>query len=355
MKKTNRATQTGRLGGVLALGLAVWCAGLGMSLPAMAGCRFVKFATLPVDVQQASPRIEGSVNGLPIQVLIDTGAARTSLTRSIAERAQLPLSHSGRGHIGVGGESQDYNARVKEFRFGPVRWERMNLSVIWQVGQGMDVEALLGADVLFENDIELLLAEREIRFFKPPDCGKTAHLAYWDPQAVVVPMLPDAVWDRRAVIEVQLNGQPVRALIDTGATASAIDLRAARKAGLAPQAPVPGPSAPPSAAGYVVGIGERQVPMTKVQVARLEIGDEVIANARLDVFDMWAGAQEDSNNPRTAEWLANAPQMILGADFLAAHRVLIAPSQRRVYLTHLGGPAFGPRAAAPASPAAKPD
>jgi hypothetical protein len=32
--------------------------------------------------------------------------------------------------------------------------------------------------------------------------------------------------------------------------------------------------------------------------------------------------------------------MLLGADFLLAHRVLVAHSQRRIYFTYAGGPMF---------------
>jgi len=32
--------------------------------------------------------------------------------------------------------------------------------------------------------------------------------------------------------------------------------------------------------------------------------------------------------------------MLLGADFLRAHRVLVSHSQRKMYFTHLGGPVF---------------
>jgi hypothetical protein len=32
--------------------------------------------------------------------------------------------------------------------------------------------------------------------------------------------------------------------------------------------------------------------------------------------------------------------MLLGADFLRAHRVLVSHSQRKIYFTYLGGPMF---------------
>jgi hypothetical protein len=34
--------------------------------------------------------------------------------------------------------------------------------------------------------------------------------------------------------------------------------------------------------------------------------------------------------------------MLLGADFLRAHRVLVSHSQRKMYFTYLGGPVFVP-------------
>ena len=33
--------------------------------------------------------------------------------------------------------------------------------------------------------------------------------------------------------------------------------------------------------------------------------------------------------------------MLLGADFLRSHRVLVANSQRKLYFTYSGGPVFG--------------
>ena len=46
--------------------------------------------------------------------------------------------------------------------------------------------------------------------------------------------------------------------------------------------------------------------------------------------------------------------MLLGADFLRAHRVLVSHSQRKMYFTYLGGPVFAaprpPRSGAEARP-----
>ncbi len=44
-------------------------------------------------------------------------------------------------------------------------------------------------------------------------------------------------------------------------------------------------------------------------------------------------------------------EMLLGVDFLRAHRVFVAHSQRKLYFTYAGGPVFsGPRRAPPQQP-----
>jgi hypothetical protein len=38
--------------------------------------------------------------------------------------------------------------------------------------------------------------------------------------------------------------------------------------------------------------------------------------------------------------MAGQPDMLLGSDFLRAHRVLVARSQRKMYFTYAGGTVF---------------
>jgi len=298
-----------------------------------APCRFVKFATLPVDAPRSSPYIDGTVNGHAMRVLIDTGAVATSLTRSMAERASLTLAHTDAVSYGVSGESERYSARVNEVTFGPVRWTRANLAVIWRVAASSDIDALLGADFLFQNDIEMVLSEKQIRFFRPEDCAE-AFLAYWDADAVVVSTIAGAPGDLRPMIRVDINGKPFRALIDSGATRSAIDQAAAAKAG------VTQPTGERDAKHASVGIGSRAVETWVGTFDRVDIGSESIRNAKLDVMDMWGAVRADTNTRAMSELLADQPEVVLGADFLMAHRVLFAVSQRRVYFSHLGGPVF---------------
>jgi predicted aspartyl protease len=301
-----------------------------------ASCRYVKFATLPVSLKSASPTIEGSVNGHAMTVLIDSGSSETTLTRGIAERAGLALAHSNVVSYGVGGESQQYHALVDEVSFGPVRWKRARLPVVWSVTDKSRIDALLGANFLFQNDVEMALAEGQIRFYKPENCGD-AFLAYWNADAQVVPMRTLAPDDPRQVIDIEVNGQAVRALIDSGADRSAISVSAAARAGVRVD------TGKVVARGKTSGVGAHEVDTWIATFDRIRIGDEAIENTELEVTDLWGAARVDSNTRAVAELTAQQPEVLLGADFLRSHRVLFAMSQRRFYFSHTGGPVFATR------------
>ena len=69
------------------------------------------------------------------------------------------------------------------------------------------------------------------------------------------------------------------------------------------------------------------------------IGDEMIRNPYLrfaDIFRYSKFATTAGHLPRAVAH----PDMLLGADFLRSHRVLVAHSQRRIYFTYAGGTVF---------------
>jgi predicted aspartyl protease len=317
-----------------------------VTMPADAKCRYSKFAALQLDTSERSPHVEGVVNGQPIKVLLDTGATGTSLMRPVAERLQLPLSHTDDRSFGIGGDSEKYHASVKEFGFGPARWKNIRMAVTWD-SQDDSIDAMVGANYLLQNDIELLLRDKLIHFFKPEDC-KDTFLGYWDPDATVLPMIDLRSGDLRAEVMIQVNGKPVRALIDTGAYSSFIDEKAAASLGV--QKPADG-SAPEKT---VVGIGTREVAAWVGRFDSVAIGAEVIQHTKLTVMDMWGAARRDLGY-WGSESLDNSPQVVLGADFLTSHRVLLAMSQRKVYLSYLGGPVFAAAATKPASTPSAPE
>lgn len=123
-------------------------------------------------------------------------------------------------------------------------------------------------------------------------------------------------------LAITINGKPVRALLDSGAGRSLLGMAEAAKLGVTPESPGALP------AGCVGGFGKNAVDSWTAQFESFAIGDEVIHNPRIRFGDLSQHASD-----------AQA-EMLLGADFLHSHRVLIARSQRKLYFTYAGGTVF---------------
>ncbi|RFP08180.1 MULTISPECIES: retroviral-like aspartic protease family protein [unclassified Duganella] len=285
--------------------------GAGLLLAASAtahACRYTELAALELNLQAATgiPYIEGQVNGKPVRMLIDTGAPRTVLTRAEADRQQLPLTRTLNRVRGADTDTASFAAQPEEVVIGPSRVAKAWFPVVDRAddpGYGGKV----GADYLLQSDLEIALADRKLKFFKEDDCGAKS-LAYWDTQALDVPLeLSDK--HSGAYVQTQLNGRSVRALIDTSAEQSLVDLGTAAALGVT--------AATPEGAVF----------------DSFAIGEENIGHPRIAL-----GAV-----PNTQQFGIKHVDMILGRDFLRAHRVLLATGRQRFYYSYLGGQVFGAR------------
>jgi hypothetical protein len=143
-------------------------------------------------------------------------------------------------------------------------------------------------------------------------------LAYWDADALVIPF--DSSFERTTnpSFTVLVNGVNMRAIIDSGATATTMSLAAAKRAGLELDAPGVTP------AGHAVGVGDVKVAYWHTTFKTFQMGEEVIRNADIGVVD---GKDKGVD-------------VVLGDDFLRSHRVLLAMSQRKIYFSYVGGQPF---------------
>jgi predicted aspartyl protease len=305
---------------------------------AHAACQYRRVGRVPVAWKDQRLMLAGTVNGTPVDMLVDTGSAAMQISRAFAEKLGLglwPVSANGvrLEEAGRGGRSELWRARVDEISFGQVQWKGAHLAVFDGVsGAGKGPDVLVGAGFLLQRDAEL--TADAITFFEPADCGPDASLAYWGdpvPWTATEATKPD---DLRAVVTVLVDGHPVRALVDSGAPTSVIDLPVARALGF-------DPAAAASQAGRSGGIGSHTMPTWPATFQTFEIGDEVIRHPRLRVEDMYGAVRTDFQFTSTEKELSGQAHMLLGADFLQSHRVLFATSQRRIYFSYLGGPVFG--------------
>ncbi|HET7364690.1 MAG TPA: hypothetical protein VFJ70_14075, partial [Burkholderiales bacterium] len=78
------------------------------------------------------------------------------------------------------------------------------------------------------------------------------------------------------------------------------------------------------------------------------LGDEVIRNPKMYFADL----HKDMPRDRFLFWqfeVYEMPDMIVGADFLHAHRMLVAPRHGKLFFTYEGGTVFPMRPAQPCS------
>jgi len=312
---------------------ALVVAGLAAGGAAQAACQYQEIATLPLELleRNAAPVVQGAINGQPVPMLFDTGAQHTYLIKAEMDRQGLSMARQKRQVAGVGGATSMFLVRLRDMAVGPAHVSNANFSVVDALDKA-SFAAIVGADFLSQADMEVSLADKQAKFFHADGCADHG-LAYWDGNALDIPMQSLSLKDQRQIIEVELNGQKVRAMIDTGAGTSVLSLEAAERAGVTPQ------SAGVAPAGIMSGVGSEKVPSYNAPFERFAIGGETIKNPHIRIAD-W----------HLTQWFGrNGPEMLLGRDFLKTHHVLLAISQNRLYFSYLGGQVFlnPPEAAAP--------
>jgi predicted aspartyl protease len=315
---------------VVALGAPLWLARVDTA--SAAACKMETLQTLPVEVVRGAPLVEGAIDGHALVAMLDTGSFETTLMSSFTDQAALKVHRIERASvIGIGGRSDVYATHVATLEFGPFTAKDVDLDVVATSRVG-GLGAVIGVDVLFAHDLEIALKDGEVRVFRPVDCGD-AFLAYWDKEASMVPMRRVSPEDPRQIITVRINGVDLRALIDSGAFRSLIDVRAARRLDLPAG---DGPAEGQKSGGVGAGLLEFQV----APVSEVAIGREVIHDTRIAVGDIFGNALASLALSGMERTRMRNFDMILGQDFLLAHRVLFSMKQERLYFSYIGGRVF---------------
>lgn len=285
-------------------------------------CQYVQIGTLPLrDVGPGlAPAVDGEIDGVPARMLVDTGADGVYLTRTAATRRALVLYPTRAQVSGVGGRSRILSTRVKSLSIGPLSGGvRPELSVIGDTASAPDYDAIVGAGFLLQTDLEFDLGARRLRFFQPRDCDH-AVFNIWKEDTVNLPFerSPRDGSDNPH-FTVTVNGVALDAMIDSGAHRSILTTDAAARLGILTAAP-----------GVVRladagGVGSERAALWRTPIKTVQIGGEIVKDTELAIIALHE----------------NAPaELILGQDFLRAHRVLFALGQQKLYVAYRGGEAF---------------
>lgn len=322
------------------LGAALCVAGVTAGSAAAApACQMLQVGELPVTLDDGMITVDAQINGRPARMIVDTGSETTLIFKDSAKALGLrPHRVANVEFYGVGGATEGGVVRVKELKVAQFTATDQDLIVTGEHALG-DTVGLLGSAFLLQADVEFDLAGKAIRFFEPKNCVGD-QVVYWGKAYSVAPMI--ALRTRDIHINVALNGLPIVAEMDTGSSNTVVTLAGAAKAGVTPR------SSGVAAAGSSLGLGAMAVQTYEAVFPTFSFGDETIKNARLQIADLFgADKQVELGSLIAAPVLDDAPQMLLGADFIKAHQVYIARGQRKVYASYVGGPVFAPAPVAP--------
>jgi len=192
----------------------------------------VRIEEWPVRLMGNPVALDGAVNGRKVGIMLDTGAQRSLILRSAAVRLELPRREAkGCRMLGVGGESRVEVADVDESRIGQAARKGWHLRVAGEQDFGDAIDVILGDDFFRAVDVEFELAHNAVRLLQPRDCEGVS-LAYRASEgAGVVAIEPVNDVLPRILLAVRINGQPVRAMLDSGASFSVLTRRDAAAAG----------------------------------------------------------------------------------------------------------------------------
>lgn len=286
-------------------------------------CKLIRIEEWPVRLERNLPIIDGEINGNKVSILIDTGSQRSFVTRSAVTRMMLM-----RTNVGTTGLE---SVRLEELRIGPAKRKDWNVLVSPEQDFGAQaVSLVLGYDFFAAVDFEFDLANRAIRLFQARDCAGSP-LAYWTDARPVEAQIQGS---GEILVSVAVNGRPSLAVVDSGATVSAVTMAESVRLGI--NAKTDGVVT----AGCSIGIGRPALDYWSAPFQSFAIGNELIRNPTLRIADFTRETSVSQVGGRQAGRFAEQPQMILGMDFLRAHRVFVSNSQRKMYFTYAGGTVF---------------
>ena len=323
----------------------------GFAVPASARCQMEDVAEIRVTTDRNQLLTGGVIDGHAVRVLMDTGANMSMIWKSASERLGLHLFTGSRVRFyGLGGESYVYTAVVKEFHVATFSASNRRFAVAGDLSAGMDF--ILAEDLLSRTSMEFDLRHQAVRTMNPTGCA-IAELPYWATTYSMADLVASPRDALASWVDVLLNGHRVRAQVDSGSSISIVSKSVADHLGVHYA----------GTTGEIVGIGRGSLETWLADVATFTVGDETIKDTQLMVAKMGkyrTMVPIGSRIPVPAA-VANEPEMLLGLDFLRAHRVLVDNSMRKMVFTYEGGPVFettglsqssgaSPTAADPAQP-----
>jgi predicted aspartyl protease len=268
-------------------------------------CKINRLVDLPLLSGARLPAMEATLDGRKVVFYVDTGASTSILTKTAVERFGLYGDADRRMLLrGIGGDVMAPIVKIHRLVLGNGLVRDIELPVAGDLGhdvQGIPVLGLFGADFLSNYDVNIDLPHHHFAMYDLHGCGTNLR-PLDDPEFDV----PFHLEETKVLLDVKLNGMPMTAVLDSGATGTLVTQDDARHAGVT-SAAMTG-----DRYGHAMGIDENQVAMHLHRFGSLDIGSETMRNFPFAVGDV--------------------DYTLLGDDFLRFNEVWISYPLQRLFI-----------------------
>jgi predicted aspartyl protease len=202
-----------------------------LALPAAAAeqCRLVRQASVDMKFDSVGGvYVPMTISGQKANMLIDTGGTTSMLSQTLVDALKLnhmPISRRMRVEM-YGGLMIDYYAQPQDIDFGGLHADELTMLIFPGKKLGAEEDGALAPNILRLYDADFDFANAKFNLFSQDHCPGA--VVYWtkDTYARV-----SFTVDRNGHIEVPtaVDGQPVKAAFDTGASRSFLSLETAER------------------------------------------------------------------------------------------------------------------------------
>ena len=284
---------------------------------ALAVCVVDDKASIPLTVSGGVITVPVAVNGITGPFILDTGAQRSVVTEAAVHRLGLARDEwVGTTMRGIGGINRRPNADPRSLTLGGIPLVRRTLlhdksltvGILPRTRAGnLVIDGLLGRDFLSLFDLDLDVPRLRLTLYKVHDCA--GRFLPWQARYIAVRLTVPA--NSALVVPVEVNATPLRALLDTGASASLLAAPGMHRLGIKPANLTADPGEP------VSGLGPRAVTMHRQTFRSLEVGGLAIASPAI-----WVAPVH----------LSPIVDMLLGMDWLSGRRIWISFATRQLFI-----------------------
>lgn len=271
------------------------------------------------------------LNGVQKTFLLDTGGALSTISSAAVKELNLPAYHSNHRLSFLQGQDSTDFVQVHEVILGNAKNSGVQFQVVDRFGPPgtpqPPFDGILATGIFLHDDLDLDFGAGRVNFFSPDHCeGK---VVYWPHQALAV--VPVKEEQSHIDVPVTLDGHPLRAMIDTGAQFTTMDLSRAQQAiNFSPDAPSAGnaPKDNPQKQIYPRRLSNLSFDGVTIQNPLVIIQPLQFGGGKTDdqVLGSRAERKDDAGNRLNAD-------ITIGMDILRHLHIYFASRESRLYIT----------------------